>query len=481
MARSLVRATICSVLAMELSGQGPRRTVRWPEQRPARHIPPEGRAAPPGPPASTSSHAISMLGDIGRTTVNGTDVRSGKTFLAGENIYGPFDGGFASAQDHVLQNLGCVPASLGHVDAGIDLSTTEQMIAFQCGVSLPRIDDGTYFSLLDECGGHATEYHLHGSLSCLYDSSSGAHSPQVGQLSNGKFLYGKWEHTANRQLPALDACGCHYGITPESPSQEVYHCHVQDRPPFTVGCYGPNDDGSLVTVTQCRSFYPGCDAEFVNISTSAGIEPYDKWCPCFDDNGVNTGFNFAELSAFTTTTTTTGGMRGWSLLRFVPLKLRSDPRTVQIAEISFRFRGATVSLEHASAFADRGHTPSGYEPAKAIDGLSQTKWVDYSSTPLSIKLSEATPIDSYTLITSDDALDRDPIRWRLEGSNDGGISYDVLHEILQDYETPTDRQLMLEWFRIPRCLEVTMGGGQQACLSVPKLVAQGLAFPATPP
>jgi len=53
----------------------------------------------------------------------------------------------------------------------------------------------------------------------------------------------------------LDACGAHYGITPDSNGVLIYHHHVQDKAPFAVGCYGPNADLSVVSVAQCRSFY----------------------------------------------------------------------------------------------------------------------------------------------------------------------------------------------------------------------------------
>lgn len=256
-----------------------------------------------GAPASGSSHAAPMLGDIARTTASGSDARTGKLFSAGENIYGPFEAGFSSAQDAILERLGCAQGSLGHVDGGIDTYTAEQMIASQCSIALPRIEGSMYISLLDECGGHTNQYHFHERLSCLYDGTSGGHSPKVGQVLDGKGLYGKWEHTSSAQLPLLDACGGHYGLTPESPSQAVYHYHVQDKAPFTVGCYGPNDDGSLVTVQQCRDFYSGCDGDLATITTPAGTRSYDKWCPCYDASGSNTGINIVQLAAFGVATT----------------------------------------------------------------------------------------------------------------------------------------------------------------------------------
>jgi hypothetical protein len=245
-----------------------------------------------------------MLGDVARTAASGTDLRTGVTFNVGENVYGPFEAGFSTQQDGILESLGCSQGSLGHVAGGIDTRTAEQMIASQCGITLPRVEGGNYVSLLDECGGHTREYHFHEKLSCLYDTTSGAHSPQIAEALDGKPLYGKWEHTTDLVLPLLDACGGHLGKTPESPEANVYHYHVQDAAPFTVGCFGPNDDGSLVTVEQCRSFYTGCNGNLVTVNTPQGAKDYDDWCPCFDASGSNTGKNIVPLAVFAKTAST---------------------------------------------------------------------------------------------------------------------------------------------------------------------------------
>ena len=39
--------------------------------------------------------------------------------------------------------------------------------------------------------------------------------------------------------PVLDSCNGHFGVTPDSNGQVVYHYHVTDGAPFTVGCFGP--------------------------------------------------------------------------------------------------------------------------------------------------------------------------------------------------------------------------------------------------
>merc|ERR1712137_1383647 len=93
-------------------------------------------------------------------------------------------------------------------------------------------------------------------------------------------------------LPVLDACSAHFGYT-------------QDKPPYIIGCYGPNNDGSMVTVEQCRSFYTGCDGELTTYTTTDGTEQYDLWCPCYDANGANTGVDIAPL-AFEANSSSTG-------------------------------------------------------------------------------------------------------------------------------------------------------------------------------
>jgi hypothetical protein len=240
------------------------------------------------------------LGTVGYTTVAGVDP-SGTTLPVGEDIYGPFEAGFTSTQNNILEALGCADGNDGHVVGGIDTFMAEQMVAHQCGITLPRFDGANYVSLLDQCGGHTREYHFHERLSCLF-SASGVHSTQVGKAPDGTPLYGKWEDADNQVLPQLDACGGHFGVTPDSNGEEVYHYHVQDAAPFTFGCFGPNDDNTLVSVQQCRDFYSGCDGDLSKLTTAAGTVDYDLWCPCFDANGSNSGVNIAELAVFSTAT-----------------------------------------------------------------------------------------------------------------------------------------------------------------------------------
>lgn len=281
------------------------------------------RLQAPAPALKSNARAASLLGTVGSTTTSGTDVyKSSISFPIGTGIAGPFEAGFDAEIDILLGWLGCSPASKGYLAGGIDTQTSSDILAQSCGVALPRVaGNGDYISLMWSCGAHSPPnsakctsppgsltgyaactspaYHFHQNFTCLYNVAASGHSSKVGATSPGnsdasvtaKNIYGKYESTGT--LPSdLDACNGHFGVTPDSSGASVYHHHVTDKPPFAVGCYGPNAAGGLVTLAQCRSYYSTCgDGDTVTVTTAAGSFSYDKWCPCFDktNNYLNTG------------------------------------------------------------------------------------------------------------------------------------------------------------------------------------------------
>jgi len=261
---------------------------------------------------TSDATAMALLGTTALTTVQGTIANvqgqptgTTKNLPVGTTIFGPHEAGFSSKQDGVITSqMGCATTSLCYSDGGVNVKLAEAECAHACSVTLPRFEGGQYYGFLDDCGGH-TQYHFHRRLSCLY-SESGNHSPKLGEGSNTNknALYGKWEDYAARSLPQLDACGGHYGVTPDSSGATVYHHHVQEDPPFTYGCFGPNEDGSLVSVAQCRALYSECDGTLTDHTTSEGTIQYDAFCPCYDASargydggGLNTGVNIVEPPA----------------------------------------------------------------------------------------------------------------------------------------------------------------------------------------
>ena len=260
------------------------------------------------PTCSSPPCAAPLLGDVGCTTVSGVETYNHELLSAGQeiasnaHIFGPFEAGFTSQQQNIIENWGCSDASVAYdTEGGTDIGTAESKVSHLCNIELPRIVGNTYYGVVGPCGGHTGDYHFHRSFSCLY-SQTGGHSTKVGVIA-GHNIYGKWEDYDNQRLPLLDACGAHIGPTPES-STAVYHYHAQDKAPFTVGCHGPSASGGLVSVATCRSLYSDCDNDGgsgTTIQTKTGSISYDRFCPCFDATGSNMGTNIQELPALSST------------------------------------------------------------------------------------------------------------------------------------------------------------------------------------
>mmetsp|Transcript_111307 Transcript_111307/g.314207 ORF Transcript_111307/g.314207 Transcript_111307/m.314207 type:complete len:255 (+) Transcript_111307:3-767(+) len=116
--------------------------------------------------------------------------------------------------------------------------------------------------------------------------------------------------------------------------------------------------------------------------------------------------------------------------RFTPLLLRYlHFDAFQIAELVFFFHGLHVSLADEEAYSINGNAPGREMPEKAVDGNWDTKWLDYDASPMYIKLNSPKAFDAYQIVTADDLPTRDPIRWRIEGSEDDA-AYILLHEEL---------------------------------------------------
>ena len=238
----------------------------------------------------------------GTTTKTLTYAPTGSAVPSNAHIFNAFEAGFSSQQDNVISGWGCsTPSLLYDSTGGLDIGLAESKVRKLCydsaKNSFPNVQsDNSYRGTVGPCGGHTGDYHFHGRYHCLYEQT-GEHSTKIGDVGP-YIMYGKWEHFTAKQLPQLDACGAHIGITPDSPSEAVYHYHVQDRAPYGVGCYG--DGVNLMTVSACRALYSTCgdgDETFTDMPQPDGTLKsfaYDRDCPCFDANGLNTDSSITE-------------------------------------------------------------------------------------------------------------------------------------------------------------------------------------------
>ena len=182
------------------------------------------------------------------------------------NIYGPMEAGFTR------QQWSCLGDRV--IPGGIDTLLAEHMLHFMC--------DDDSLTIMDECGGHATPYHYHERISCLYAPSENGHSTRVGTAMDGHGIYGA--NIAGGVPPTdLDICNGRTGVTPDSNGEDVYYYVITGEAPFTVGCYGP-----VATVEECRELYNTCgNGDEYRVETRWGADDYDLDCPCFDENGSN--------------------------------------------------------------------------------------------------------------------------------------------------------------------------------------------------
>lgn len=125
--------------------------------------------------------------------------------------------------------------------------------------------------------------------------------------------------------------------------------------------------------------------------------------------------------------------------RWTPTKLRDDAAasSAQMAEFQFYLAGSPVSWSGASVANPGGDSPGGEGPPQLIDGDPATKWLDLNKQALIFTFPAATTIDAYRFATANDAPERDPVSWTLEGSDDQGTW--TLIDAVDNYPTTTDR------------------------------------------
>ena len=193
-----------------------------------------------------------MLGDVALTTVAVSDADKANgnfdkaanagTGGVGENIFGPFEAGFSGSgmQANILKGKGCIDPSQVELPGGVDTATAEVIMNGQCDQSLSP--------LLDTCGGHTKEYHNHEKLICLYNEKADGHSTKVGEALDGTPIHGKYEKVVDgvHIEPLLDACGGHFGATPDSNGNSV-----RREPPTPFLPYPPVSPPPLSPQVSC--------------------------------------------------------------------------------------------------------------------------------------------------------------------------------------------------------------------------------------
>jgi Ca2+-binding RTX toxin-like protein len=130
--------------------------------------------------------------------------------------------------------------------------------------------------------------------------------------------------------------------------------------------------------------------------------------------------------------------------RLTPTKLRNDAtaNSVQVSELQLFYQGQ--ALTGATVSNPGGSNPQNEEPFRAVDGDLTSKWLDFNKGPLVLDFGTELVADSYRFATANDHAERDPVRWRLEASQDQ-LEWNVLDDQSgADFPTPLSRFTFLE-------------------------------------
>jgi hypothetical protein len=157
-----------------------------------------------------------------------------------------------------------------------------------------------------------------------------------------------------------------------------------------------------------------------------------------------------STTVYTLTATGTGGTRTATVtvgkagqvfhryFRFTPTKLRNDAaaNSIQLAEFEMIKNG--IRLTGATASNPGGNSPGGESPAQGVDNNPGSKWLDFNKKALVLDYGTVVNADGYRFATANDGEERDPVSWKVEGSNDN-TTWTLLDEKF-DYATPNARQ-----------------------------------------
>lgn len=151
-------------------------------------------------------------------------------------------------------------------------------------------------------------------------------------------------------------------------------------------------------------------------------------------------------------------MATYRYIRWVISKRRSSADYLQAMEFQLRYTGSAVAWNAGTLIINPGGEPSVFgaqESASAlIDGSTSTKWGDawfgtnttVGTSVVEIDTITQTTFDGYRYATGNDNTPRDPVSWKLYGSNDY-TTWDVLDEV-NDATITTSRSTYTQIFPV---------------------------------
>ncbi len=150
--------------------------------------------------------------------------------------------------------------------------------------------------------------------------------------------------------------------------------------------------------------------------------------------------------------------REFRYYRFSATHLRSGLATgaIQLSGFDFLDDGAPVDMAAVTVGNPGGNNPPSETPDRLIDGDAATKWSDLNNAPLVFDFGGPRRIDGYRFTTGDDAPERDPLQWLLEGSDDA-VAWETIDVVTREDLTPDGRLITTLDLPLPAALDPAVG------------------------
>eukprot|EP00929_Paragymnodinium_shiwhaense_P107193 TRINITY_DN73262_c0_g1_i1.p1 TRINITY_DN73262_c0_g1~~TRINITY_DN73262_c0_g1_i1.p1 ORF type:complete len:1017 (+),score=168.41 TRINITY_DN73262_c0_g1_i1:127-3177(+) len=234
-----------------------------------------------------------------------------------------------------------------------------------------------------------------GGMSCMQDPGC-IHEDGAPPCNNA--LDRDYYHCCERGLPLKyyrwSPTMVRYQYSDAVQAQEIYFYHRQFATRFgsTVTCRNRDDGARDTEGDHCIAPRPDPPSVWCGATDDVDFSANDMCCECISYQGNKVG-----------------GQRYSSF--------------VEYGGVAYATPGNYPLREAPEFFIDD-------DPPTILGGPHvATKWLDFDGSPITIRM-DGMPmvIDSYAWRTANDEPKRDPIRWRLEGSEDG-VDWVLLHEI----------------------------------------------------
>lgn len=146
-----------------------------------------------------------------------------------------------------------------------------------------------------------------------------------------------------------------------------------------------------------------------------------------------------------------GGSSTYQYVRFTVTSLRPGTRQglVQISEFQFYNSGLPISEIPLVSNPGGSNAPDAGEGVNMlVDSNWGSKWLDANNQPVIFDFGAPVTFDGYEFITGNDAPERDPVSWTLEGSNDQQ-NWTLVENVNFTYPTPIPRVISTQPIPLP--------------------------------